>query len=166
MKVLVIGGGGREYGLVWAAKRSMGVEEVIAAPGNAGIAQQARCFPVPAEDVEGIVKLAKKEKPKLVLIGPEAPLTLGLADRLAAEGIAAFGPSAAAARLEGSKTFAKEFMSKYKIPTAHYAVCRHSQEALKALDAFTLPVVVKADGLAAGKGVTIAATRAEAETAI
>ncbi len=166
MKIMVVGGGGREYGLVWAAKQSVGVSEVIAAPGNAGIAQIARCLPVAAEDIEGLVNLAKKERPKIVLIGPEIPLTLGLTDRLQAEGIAAFGPTAAAARLEGSKTFAKEFMTKYRIPTAKYAVCRHSLEASKALDEFGIPVVIKADGLAAGKGVTVAMTREEADKAI
>jgi phosphoribosylamine---glycine ligase len=166
MKIMVVGSGGREYGLAWAAKRSKGVSEVVVVPGNAGIAQIARCEPVSAEDIEGLVNFAKKENPKMVLIGPEVPLTLGLTDRLKAEGIAAFGPSAAAARLEGSKTFAKEFMSKYKIPTARYAVCRHITEATKALNEFGIPVVIKADGLAAGKGVTVAMTREEAENAI
>ncbi len=166
MKILVIGSGGREHGLVWAARRSVGVKEVVAAPGNAGIEQIARCAPVAADDIEGLVKLARQERPHLVLIGPEVPLTLGLTDRLRAVNITAFGPSAAAARLEGSKSFAKEFMSRHNIPTARFATCRNLEEALQALDQFGQPVVVKADGLAAGKGVTVAATRAEAEQAV
>jgi len=166
MKIMVVGSGGREYGLVWAAQRSAAVDEVIAVPGNAGMARLARCLPVKAEDIEGLVNLAKREQPQLVLIGPEAPLTLGITDRLQAEGIPAFGPSAAAARLEGSKIFAKEFMTKYKIPTAKYVVCRHSEEAIKTLDDFGFPVVIKADGLAAGKGVTVAQNRDEAVAAI
>ncbi|MCD4813275.1 phosphoribosylamine--glycine ligase [bacterium] len=166
MKILVVGGGGREYGLVWAAKKSKGVREVVAAPGNAGIAEIARCVDVPVDDIEGLVNLAKKERPYMVLIGPEVPLTLGLTDRLQAEGMAAFGPSASAARLEGSKTFAKEFMAKYNIPTAKYTVCTNAPDAVKALDDFGIPVVIKADGLAAGKGVTVALTREEAVRAI
>ncbi len=166
MKVLVVGGGGREAGLVWAAGRSPEATEILAAPGNAGIARQVRCVPVRAEDIEGLVQLARAERPDLVLIGPEAPLTLGLADRLASEKITAFGPSAAAARLEGSKAFAKDFMRRHQIPTAEYRVCTREAEALEAVEILGLPVVVKADGLAAGKGVTVAQTREEAVTAI
>lgn len=166
MKVLVVGSGGREYGLVWAAKRSPRVSEVLAAPGNPGMRSMARCVPVSAEDIEGQVKLAQTERPDLVLIGPEVPLTLGLADRLNQLGIKAFGPSGQAAQLEGSKQFAKAFMQRHHIPTARYQVFTRSQEALASLASFGLPVVIKADGLAAGKGVTVAQTLPEAEAAI
>lgn len=166
MKIIVVGSGGREAALVWAAQRSARVAEVIAAPGNAGIAEQARCAPVKADDIEGLVRLAKEECADLVLIGPEVPLTLGLADRLTAEGIAAFGPSAAAARLEGSKSFAKDFMQRHGIPTAGFRVCRTQAEAEDAVRQFGAPVVIKADGLAAGKGVTVALTGEEAVAAI
>lgn len=166
LKILVVGNGGREHGLVWAARKSPRVGEILAAPGSAGMSSLARCIPVASDNVEELVGLAREEKPDLVLIGPEKPLTLGLADRLAAAGIPAFGPSAAAARLEGSKTFAKEFMLRHRIPTARYRVCESAEEALEALDGFGLPVVVKADGLAAGKGVTVALTRESAAEAI
>jgi len=165
MKILVVGSGGREAALVWAAQRSARSREVIAAPGNAGIAEQARCVSVKSDDIEGLVRLAKTEAADLVLIGPEVPLTLGLADRLGDVGIAAFGPSAAAAQLEGSKSFAKDFMRRYNIPTSGYQVCTHLEEALAAIAEFGAPVVIKADGLAAGKGVTVALTQAEAEQA-
>lgn len=166
MKIIVVGSGGREAALVWAAQRSARVVEVIAAPGNAGIAEQARCAPVKADDIEGLVRLAKEECADLVLIGPEVPLTLGLTDRLTAEGVAAFGPSAAAARLEGSKSFAKDFMQRHGIPTAGFRVCRTQAEAEDAVRQFGAPVVIKADGLAAGKGVTVALTGEEAVAAI
>jgi phosphoribosylamine---glycine ligase len=166
MKVLVVGSGGREAALVWAAQRSPQAPEVIAAPGNAGIAATARCLPVKAEDLDGQVRLAQDEHCDLVLIGPEVPLTLGLADRLAAAGIPAFGPSAAAARLEGSKSFAKDFMQRHGIPTASYRACTTLAEAEDAVRAYGAPVVIKADGLAAGKGVTVAMSQAEALRAV
>jgi phosphoribosylamine--glycine ligase len=166
MKVLIIGSGGREFGLAWAVKRSPKVTEVLVAPGNAGMAGLARCVPVAADDVEGLVKLAKAEKADLVIVGPEMPLTLGLVDRLQAQGIPAFGPSQAAAQLEGSKTFAKDFMQRHNIPTAKYRVCRTQAEAEAAVQEFGIPVVIKADGLAAGKGVTVAVTREQALEAI
>lgn len=166
MKVLVIGSGGREYGLVWAAQRSPVVSEVIVAPGNAGLARLARCLPIKIDDFEGLIKLAQQEQVGLVLVGPEIPLTGGLVDQMEAAGIAAFGPSKAAAQLEGSKRFAKAFMERHHIPTAAYQVVSDSASALACLDQFSLPVVIKADGLAAGKGVTVATTREEAEAAI
>ncbi len=166
MKVLVIGSGGREAALVWAAARSPRVTEVIAAPGNPGIAERTRCLPVAADDLEGVVRLARAEGVGLVLIGPEVPLTLGLADRLRAAGIPAFGPSAAAARLEGSKAFAKDFMRRHGIPTADHAVCTDPASARAAVRRFGAPVVIKADGLAAGKGVTVARTLDEADEAL
>jgi len=166
MKLLVVGSGGREYGLAWAARRSALVTEILAAPGSPGMEKLARICSVAADDIEGLIRLCRQEQPGLVLIGPEVPLTLGLADRLEAEGIPAFGPVAAAARLEGSKRFAKEFMLRHKIPTARYVVCTRLEEALQALNRFPIPVVIKADGLAAGKGVTVAFAREQAEDAV
>ncbi|MEW6516631.1 MAG: phosphoribosylamine--glycine ligase [candidate division FCPU426 bacterium] len=166
MKVMVIGSGGREHAMVWALRRSAQVNEVLAAPGSAGMAREARCLPVAADDVDGLAALARQEQPDLVLVGPELPLTLGVVDRLQAAGIPAFGPTAACARLEGSKHFAKQFMEKYRIPTAASRTVASLEEGFQALEAFGLPVVVKADGLAAGKGVTVAPTRAEAEAAL
>jgi len=166
VKILVVGSGGREYGLVWAARQSKLVSEVLAVPGNAGMAELARCIPVLPDDIEGLVQLACLERPDLVLIGPELPLSLGLTDRLAQEGIPAFGPTAEAARLESSKAFAKEFMDRHGIPTAKYQVCETPEAAEASLDAFGLPVVIKADGLAGGKGVTVAETREQAIKAI
>lgn len=162
MKIMVIGGGGREHALVWAARRSPRVREVLAAPGSAGMAREATCLPINADDLVGLVGIAEQERPDLVLVGPELPLTLGVVDRLKAAGIPAFGPVAACARLEGSKHFAKQFMEKYRIPTARSVTVDSLAAAEAALGRFTLPVVVKADGLAAGKGVTVAATRDEA----
>lgn len=166
MKLLVVGSGGREYGLAWAARHSSRVTEILAAPGSPGMENLARICPVAADDIEGLIRLCRQEQPGLVMIGPEVPLTLGLADRLEAEGIPAFGPVAAAARLEGSKRFAKEFMLRHKIPTARYVVCTGLEEALQALNRFPIPVVIKADGLAAGKGVTVAFAREQAEDAV
>ncbi len=166
MKILVVGSGGREYGLVWAARQSKLVSEVLAVPGNAGMAELARCIPVLPDDIEGLVKLASQERPDLVLIGPELPLSLGLTDRLAREGIPVFGPTAEAARLESSKAFAKEFMDRHGIPTAKYRVCETQEAAEASLDVFDLPIVIKANGLAGGKGVTVAETHEQAVKAL
>jgi phosphoribosylamine--glycine ligase len=166
MKILVVGGGGREHALAWKIAASPFCDELYAAPGNAGIAAEATCLPVGAEDIEGLVALAKEKAIDLVVVGPEAPLVAGLVDRLTHEGIKAFGPSAAAAKLEGSKRFMKDICGKYDIPTAAY---RHFDdlEAAKAyVRAQGAPIVIKADGLAAGKGVTVAETIEEAEAAI
>ena len=165
MKVLVIGGGGREHALVWALRRSGRVSEVVCAPGNAGIAELARCVPLDVSDLEATVALAVAERPGLVVIGPEVPLSLGVVDALQARQIRVFGPTMEAAQLETSKSFAKEFMRRNDIPTAAYAVCTTPDEVGEALRDFILPVVVKADGLAAGKGVVICRTHAEAEAA-
>lgn len=169
-KVLLIGGGGREHALAWALKRSPRVDEVVCAPGNGGIASIARCVPVDVSDLQATVTVAVTEKPDLVVIGPEAPLALGLTDELQARGLRVFAPSLAAAQLEASKGFAKRFMQRYNVPTAHYAVCTSANEAKFALDLFgdgdDLRVVVKADGLQAGKGVLLCGSRAEAEAAI
>jgi len=166
MKVLVVGGGGREHALAWKIAQSPSVEEVIAAPGNGGIASHARCVGIGADDVDGQVALAKKEQVGLVVIGPEAPLVGGLADRLAAEGILAFGPSAAAARLEGSKAFAKEFMQRHGVPTARFSVHDALESAIQEVDRRAGPCVVKADGLAAGKGVIVCRSPYEARQAV
>ncbi|HEY5055991.1 MAG TPA: phosphoribosylamine--glycine ligase [Acidobacteriaceae bacterium] len=165
MKVLVIGGGGREHAIVWALRRSKRVSEVVCAPGNAGIAALARCVPVSGGDLDAMVRVAEAEKPELVVVGPELPLSLGLVDELERRGMRVFGPTKAAARLETSKAFAKQFMQRNQIPTAAYAVCTTLDEVRKELKRFSVPVVVKADGLAAGKGVVICATHEEAEQA-
>jgi phosphoribosylamine--glycine ligase len=163
MKVLVVGGGGREHALAWGIGRSPRVTEVHAAPGNAGIAEVATCHDVGAEDLDGLVSLAVGLAPALVVIGPEAPLVGGLADRLRAEGLTVFGPDAAAARLEGSKAWAKEVMAAGEIPTARAGVFAELAPAAGFVDELGGRAVVKADGLAAGKGVTVATDR---ETAI
>jgi phosphoribosylamine---glycine ligase len=165
MKVLVIGGGGREHAVVWSLRRAARVSEVVCAPGNAGIAELARCVAVSAGDLDGMVRVAEAEQPELVVVGPELPLSLGLVDELERRGMRVFGPTKAAARLETSKAFAKEFMRRNKIPTAAYAVCKSLDEVRNELRRFSVPVVVKADGLAAGKGVVICGTHGDAEQA-
>jgi len=166
MKVLVVGGGGREHALVWKIAQSPRVDEIVAAPGNAGIAELARCASVAADDIAGLVDLARTERADLVVVGPELPLTLGLVDRLADSGIAAFGPSAAAARLEGSKGFAKDVMTRAGVPTAAARLTEDRDEAIARANELGYPVVVKADGLAAGKGVVIAEDAAAAARAV
>ncbi len=165
MKVLVIGGGGREHALVWALRRSAGVSEVVCAPGNGGIAALARCVPVDAGAVDAVLRLVEAERPALAVIGPEVPLAAGVVDALEAAGVRVFGPTRAAAQLETSKGFAKRFMRRWAIPTAAYAVCDSVDEVRGALEKFPERVVVKADGLAAGKGVVLCATHAEAVAA-
>ncbi|HEY4136044.1 MAG TPA: phosphoribosylamine--glycine ligase [Alphaproteobacteria bacterium] len=166
MKVLVIGGGGREHALCWAISASALCDKLYCAPGNAGIARVAECVNLPVEDIDGLVKLAQDKAIDFVVVGPEVPLVLGLVDRLEAAGIAAFGPTAAAAALEGSKGFTKDMCAKYGIPTAAYGRFTAVEPALAFLKQQTLPIVVKADGLAAGKGVVIAETMADAEAAV
>jgi phosphoribosylamine---glycine ligase len=159
MKVLILGSGGREHALAWAVRRSDQVTEVVCAPGNGGIAQVARCVPVDLKDVDAMVRLADAERPDLTIVGPELPLSLGIVDALQQRGLRVFGPTRDAARLESSKAFAKQFMKRHQIPTANYAVCTSAAEVEKSVSLFHPPIVVKADGLAAGKGVIICASR-------
>jgi len=162
MNILVVGGGGREHALVWKLARSPRVARVFCAPGNAGIAAQAECVAVAAEDLNGLVVLAREKRIDLAVIGPEAPLTLGLADRLAEAGVIVSGASAAAARIEGSKAFAKDLMKKYGIPSGDYQVFEAYGPARSFIEKTGGPLVVKADGLAAGKGVLLCRTTEEA----
>jgi phosphoribosylamine--glycine ligase len=166
MKVLIVGGGGREHAIAWKFKQSPKVTQLFCAPGNAGIAGLATCVPINATDLDAMVEFACREKIDLVFVAPDDPLALGLVDRLIAAGIRAFGPSRAAARLEASKSFAKDLMQRYNIPTADYAVFDAVEPALAHLADTDLPIVIKADGLALGKGVIIAQTRMEAESAV
>ncbi len=159
MKVLILGSGGREHALAWAVSRSQRVTEVVCAPGNGGIAQIARCVPVDVKDVNAMVRLAEVEQPSLTVVGPELPLSLGVVDAFRERGYRVFGPTREAARLESSKAFAKQFMKRHQIPTANYAVCTSAKEVEESLNLFHPPIVVKADGLAAGKGVIICPTR-------
>ena len=164
MKVLVIGGGGREHALVWKLKQSPRVTKVFCAPGNGGIALDAECLPADFKSLDSLVAVASQIQPDLTVVGPELPLTLGVVDEFERRGWPTFGPTQAAARLESSKSFAKAFMQRHRIPTAHYAICKTIDEARAALSHFHTPIVVKADGLAAGKGVVIARTKEEATT--
>jgi phosphoribosylamine--glycine ligase len=165
MKILVIGGGGREHALVWALKKSERVTEIVCAPGNGGIAGAARCVGVDVADIEAMKLLVAAERPALVVVGPEVPLAAGVVDALQALGVRVFGPTKAAAMLESSKGFAKEFMRRWGIPTAAYAVCGSVVEVRAALTGFAANVVVKADGLAAGKGVVMCGSHEEALSA-
>lgn len=166
MKILVVGSGGREHALVWRLAQDTAGHELYCAPGNAGIAALAKIVPISAEDIDGIAAWVAQEKPDLVVVGPEAPLVAGLVDRLATLGVPAFGPVAAGARMEGSKRFAKEVMNAAHVPTGRAEVFTDPTAAKAALPAYGLPVVIKADGLAAGKGVVVAETREQAEQAI
>ncbi|GAV20214.1 phosphoribosylamine--glycine ligase [Mariprofundus micogutta] len=166
MKVMVVGGGGREHALCWKLKGSQSVSEVFCAPGNPGIARDARCVNVGAEDIDGLMELALAEKPDLVVVGPEVPLVLGLGNQLRAEGFPVFGPDKAAANLEGSKSFSKRLMHEASVPTARFEVHVDVEEAIETIRAWGAPIVVKASGLAAGKGVIVAQTEKEAIDAV
>ena len=166
MKVLVIGGGAREHALVWKLSQSPKVTKIFAAPGNGGIAQLAQCVPVLETDLDGLLTFALREKIDLTVVGPEVPLVAGVVDRFKANGLQIFGPDQKGARLEGSKKYAKEFMLKYQIPTAQYAAYDNLNEAYAGLEQFAFPLVIKADGLAAGKGVVICHRKEEATAAI
>ncbi len=168
MKLLVIGSGGREHALAWKLAQSPRVDEVLVAPGNAGTATEAKCrnVAVKATDIDGLVALVRAEGVAVTVVGPEAPLVAGVVDRFRAEGLRVFGPTAAAAQLEGSKAFAKDFLARHGIPTAYYAVHTDVDAALAYIKEKGAPIVVKADGLAAGKGVIVAMTQDEAEAAV
>jgi phosphoribosylamine--glycine ligase len=165
MKVLVLGSGGREHALVWKLRQSARVSKLYCAPGNGGTADDAELLPVDLKSVESMVALGEQLRPDLTVVGPELPLTLGVVDEFTRRGWPVFGPTQAAAQLEASKSFAKEFLQRHRIPTAPYAICDSVEEVRAALTHFHLPVVVKADGLAAGKGVVIAASKEEAARA-
>jgi len=167
MRVLVVGGGGREHALVWKLKRgSSRISALYCAPGNAGIAEDAECVPIAADDVKGLLRFAEERRIDLTVVGPELPLTLGLVDRLTAAGLRAFGPTAAAARLEGSKAFTKELLRHEHVPTAFFGVFGDPDDAARYVKEVGAPVVVKADGLASGKGVFICPTVAAALEAV
>jgi phosphoribosylamine--glycine ligase len=166
MRVLIVGGGGREHALAWKLTQDQPSIEIIAAPGNPGLATLGRCVAMSADDILGIVALAMQEKPNLVVIGPEAPLAAGLADALRTVGIPVFGPSRGAARIESSKAFAKSLMREAGVPTARAIRCIDTPAAKRAARDFGAPVVIKASGLAAGKGVIVCSTIAEADAAI
>jgi phosphoribosylamine--glycine ligase len=166
MRILVVGSGGREHALCWAIAASPITDELYCAPGNAGIAQDALCVAIGAEEIDRLLAFCREQRIDFVVVGPEAPLVAGLVDRLTEAGIKAFGPSAAAAALEGSKGFAKDLCAKYGIPTAAYRRFADAEAAKGYIRDRGAPIVVKADGLAAGKGVTVAATVEEAEAAV
>ena len=164
MKVLVLGGGGREHALVWKLRQSPRISQLYCAPGNGGISDDAECLPADLKNLDSITQLAARLQPDLTVVGPELPLTLGVVDEFNRRGWRIFGPTQAAAQLESSKSFAKQFLQRHRIPTAHFAICDSLDQVRSALSHFHLPVVVKADGLAAGKGVVIATTKDEAAT--
>ena len=166
MNILLVGSGGREHALAWKIAQSPRLARLVAAPGNPGMARLCEIRPIAATDVEGLVSLAKEIAADLVVIGPEVTVEAGLADALAIADIPCFGPTAAAGRLESSKAFTKAFCDRYGLPTGAYRICETVAAAKAALDAFSAPFVIKADGLAAGKGVVVAPMRAEAEAAI
>lgn len=166
MNVMIVGGGGREHAIAWKLSQSPRLGRLYCAPGNAGIAAVAECLPVGAEDIEGLCAAAKEKEIDLVVVGPEVPLSMGLVDALNQRGIRAFGPNSKCAQLEGSKAFTKAFLARHQIPTAGYREFTDQKELLEATGLYGYPMVLKADGLAAGKGVVIAETEEEAKRAI
>ena len=166
MKILLVGGGGREHAMAWKLAQSKHCTRLLAAPGNPGIARVAECVPIAADNVAGLVKFATKEKVELVVVGPEKPLIDGLADRMRKAGIATFGPSQAAAQVEGSKAWSKSVMTQFAVPTAEYRTFQRMAEALHYVDNHEEPLVVKASGIAAGKGVFVCRSQDEARHAI
>ena len=168
MKVLLIGSGGREHALAWKLSQGASVDKIYCIPGNPGMAEIAKCENVdlPTGDLEGLAHFAEQNGCQLTVVGPEAPLVAGIADVFERHNLAVFGPSKLAAQLEGSKSFSKELMAKYNIPTAFFKVCRTAAEAKTFINVKGAPIVVKADGLAAGKGVVVAMTKEEALAAV
>ncbi len=166
MKILIVGSGGREHAIAWKVAQSSRVSKIYCAPGNAGIADVAECVPVKAEDIEGIVKFSKENGIDMAVIGPEVPLSMGITDALQAEGISVFGPDKNCAQLEASKSFTKSFLARHNIPTAGYKEYTDKEELKKDIGIYGFPMVLKADGLAAGKGVVIAENAEDAEKAI
>lgn len=166
MRVLIIGSGGREHALLWKVSQSPKVKEIFVAPGNAGMANLATLIPISAEDLDGLLAFALEQKIDLTIVGPEVPLLHGIVDQFQQAGLAIFGPNGQAAQIEGSKRFAKDLMKKYRIPTASYQTFTNAQEAKAYVRQAGAPIVIKADGLAAGKGVVVASTLEEAEQAI
>src|ERR1700688_4038516 len=162
MKVLVLGSGGREHALVWKLRQSPRISQLYCAPGNGGIAEDAECVAADLQNLDSLTRLAARLQPDLTVVGPELPLTLGVVDEFSRRGWPAFGPTRAAAQLESSKSFAKQFLQRHHIPTAPFAICDSMEQVRAALGHFHVPVVVKADGLAAGKGVVIAKSKEEA----
>lgn len=163
MKILVLGSGGREHAITWKLRESQQMEEICCAPGNAGIAQEAELRLVDLSNLKEVVELASQLKVDLTVVGPETPLVAGVVDEFERAGLAIIGPPKAAAQLEGSKIFAKQFMQRHSVPTAKFVAAEKFEEAINALDGFSIPVVIKADGLAAGKGAVVARTREQAE---
>ena len=166
MKVMVIGGGGREHAIIRSLKKSNKIDELYALPGNGGIARDAVCVDIGTKDIDGICRFARENGIDFAVVAPDDPLVLGAVDALNANGVKCFGPTAAAAAIEGSKVFSKNLMKKYGIPTAAYEVFDTPEAALDYIDECPIPVVIKADGLALGKGVIIAETRDDARDAI
>jgi phosphoribosylamine--glycine ligase len=165
MKVLVLGSGGREHAIVWKLRQSPRIKKLYCAPGNGGITTDAECVSADVRNIDSLIQLAGRLGPDLTVVGPELPLTLGVVDEFQKRGWPIFGPTRAAAQLESSKSFAKEFMQRHNIPTAKYSVCTKKEKIAEALKLFHTPIVVKADGLAAGKGVVIAQSKEEAQRA-
>ncbi|HEY4781667.1 MAG TPA: phosphoribosylamine--glycine ligase, partial [Chthoniobacterales bacterium] len=166
MKILVIGGGGREHALAWKLHQSPKAQRIYVAPGNAGTTQIAQNVPIPASDSEQLLQFALAERIDLTVVGPDDALAGGIVDHFQAHGLRIFGPTQRAAQLESSKSFAKDFMERHGIPTARFTQCESIRAATHALEKYPYPIVIKADGLALGKGVTIAHNRSEAERAI
>jgi len=166
MRILVVGSGGREHALVWKIAQSKLVDKVFCAPGNAGISQLAECIDIKADDIFGLLEFARKEKIDLTVVGPEVALSLGIVDEFEKAGLKIFGPNKKAANLEASKIFSKELMAKYKVPTANFKIFDNADEAKKYIEQIGAPCVIKADGLAAGKGVVVAKNVDEAKNAV
>ena len=166
MKVLVVGSGGREHAIAWKVSQSPKVDQIYCVPGNAGMADLAECVDISVEDIDGCVQFAKDKAVDLVVVGPEVPLVLGMADAMQAAGIRVFGPNKKCAQFEGSKAFTKDFLIRHNIPTAQYKEYHSYDDIVKDLGIFGYPMVIKADGLAAGKGVVIPETEADAKAAM